>query len=102
MKISPVSYTHLDVYKRQVNAASIGQVHKAKKNGQELAVKIQYPGVQESISSDLKLVKPIATVSYTHLDVYKRQIYMLSNFWLKQSRSSGKRRTVFFGNHFRG
>ena len=43
-----------------VNAASIGQVHKAKKNGQELAVKIQYPGVQESISSDLKLVKPIA------------------------------------------
>ncbi len=43
-----------------VNAASIGQVHKAKKNDQELAVKIQYPGVQESISSDLKLVKPIA------------------------------------------
>lgn len=43
-----------------VNAASIGQVHKAKKNGKELAVKIQYPGVRESISSDLKLVKPIA------------------------------------------
>ncbi len=43
-----------------VNAASIGQVHKAKKNGQELAVKIQYPGVRESISSDLKMVKPIA------------------------------------------
>ncbi len=43
-----------------VNAASIGQVHKAKKNGQDLAVKIQYPGVRESISSDLKMVKPIA------------------------------------------
>ena len=43
-----------------VNAASIGQVHKAKIKGQELAVKIQYPGVHESISSDLKLVKPIA------------------------------------------
>ncbi|KQR94818.1 ABC transporter [Chryseobacterium sp. Leaf180] len=43
-----------------VNAASIGQVHKAKKDGKELAVKIQYPGVRESISSDLKLVKPIA------------------------------------------
>ena len=42
------------------NAASIGQVHKAKKNGKELAVKIQYPGVSESISSDLKLVKPVA------------------------------------------
>ncbi|AWI25733.1 ABC1 kinase family protein [Flavobacterium pallidum] len=44
-----------------VNAASIGQVHKATKNGKKLAVKIQYPGVAESISSDLALVKPFAT-----------------------------------------
>ena len=43
-----------------VNAASIGQVHKAKKNGKALAVKIQYPGVADSIKSDLALVKPIA------------------------------------------
>ena len=43
-----------------VNAASIGQVHKAKKNGKELAVKIQYPGVADSIKSDLAMVKPIA------------------------------------------
>lgn len=43
-----------------VNAASIGQVHKASKAGKELAVKIQYPGVADSISSDLALVKPIA------------------------------------------
>lgn len=42
------------------NAASIGQVHRAEWNGKELAVKIQYPGVAESISSDLALVKPIA------------------------------------------
>ena len=43
-----------------VNAASIGQVHKAKKGNKNFAVKIQYPGVRESISSDLKMVKPIA------------------------------------------
>ena len=43
-----------------VNAASIGQVHQAEKNGKKLAVKIQYPGVANSISSDLSLVKPIA------------------------------------------
>ena len=43
-----------------VNAASIGQVHIAKKDGKKLAVKIQYPGVADSISSDLALVKPIA------------------------------------------
>lgn len=44
-----------------VNAASIGQVHLATKNSKKLAVKIQYPGVANSISSDLALVKPIAT-----------------------------------------
>lgn len=43
-----------------VNAASIGQVHLAEKNGKKLAVKIQYPGVANSISSDLAMVKPIA------------------------------------------
>jgi len=43
-----------------VNAASIGQVHLAEKDGKKLAVKIQYPGVADSISTDLALVKPIA------------------------------------------
>jgi predicted unusual protein kinase regulating ubiquinone biosynthesis (AarF/ABC1/UbiB family) len=43
-----------------VNAASIGQVHKATKDGKDLAVKIQYPGVADSISSDLAIVKPFA------------------------------------------
>lgn len=45
---------------KSVNAASIGQVHKATKDGRKLAVKIQYPGVADSIASDLALVKPIA------------------------------------------
>lgn len=43
-----------------IRAASIGQVHKAQYKGQKLAVKIQYPGVADSISSDLKLVRPFA------------------------------------------
>ncbi|KAF0199475.1 MAG: putative unusual protein kinase [Bacteroidetes bacterium] len=42
------------------NAASIGQVHKAALKGKQLAVKVQYPGVADSVSSDLKLVKPFA------------------------------------------
>ncbi|HZJ35032.1 MAG TPA: AarF/UbiB family protein [Gillisia sp.] len=45
---------------QSVNAASIGQVHQAAKDGKKLAVKIQYPGVADSISSDLAMVKPIA------------------------------------------
>ena len=43
-----------------INAASIEQVHQAEKNGKKLAVKIQYPGVRESIGTDIALVKPIA------------------------------------------
>lgn len=43
-----------------VSGASIGQVHKATLNNKEYAVKIQYPGVAQSISSDLAMVKPIA------------------------------------------
>ncbi len=42
------------------NAASIGQVHQATVNGKKLAVKIQYPGVADSVKSDLAMVKPIA------------------------------------------
>lgn len=42
-------------------AASIGQVHKAKIGDNYLAVKIQYPGVAESITSDLAILKPMAS-----------------------------------------
>lgn len=43
-----------------VSGASIGQVHQAELNGQKYAVKIQYPGVANSLKSDLAIVKPIA------------------------------------------
>jgi predicted unusual protein kinase regulating ubiquinone biosynthesis (AarF/ABC1/UbiB family) len=46
--------------KNASNAASMGQVHKAVLNGEQLAVKVQYPGVADSIKSDLKLAKPFA------------------------------------------
>lgn len=47
--------------KTAMHAASIGQVHKAVKGTKTLAVKVQYPGIADSVSSDLKLVKPLAT-----------------------------------------
>ena len=43
-----------------VEAASIGQVHKASNGDKNFAVKVQYPGVADSVTSDLKLVKPVA------------------------------------------
>ncbi|WKZ61228.1 MAG: AarF/UbiB family protein [Cyclobacteriaceae bacterium] len=49
------TFTH-----KAVNAASMGQVHQATLNGIKLAVKIQYPGIGDSVKSDLAMVKPIA------------------------------------------
>jgi predicted unusual protein kinase regulating ubiquinone biosynthesis (AarF/ABC1/UbiB family) len=63
---------------RSSNAASIGQVHQAELNGKKLAVKIQYPGVGDSISSDLKLIKPFAFrmlgMSEKELDIYMSEV----------------------------
>ncbi len=63
---------------KSTNAASIGQVHRAKLNGRDLAVKIQYPGVGDSISSDLKMVKPFAFrllgMSQKELEVYMAEV----------------------------
>lgn len=61
-----------------VNAASIGQVHQATSNGKTFAVKIQYPGVADSVTSDLKLVKPIAlrllNMNEQELDHYMEEV----------------------------
>ncbi|KAI8070731.1 ABC1 family-domain-containing protein [Gongronella butleri] len=48
-----------------IAAASIGQVHAAtlKKTGQEVVIKIQYPGVASSIDSDLSNLKALVTFS---------------------------------------
>ncbi|MCJ8497977.1 AarF/UbiB family protein [Chryseobacterium salipaludis] len=68
-----------DTFNRQsTHAASIGQVHEATKNGRKLAVKIQYPGVAESISSDLAMVKPLAlklfNIKAENSDRYFREV----------------------------
>lgn len=41
-------------------AASIGQVHRARFQGRDVAIKVQYPGIAESIESDLKILKRVA------------------------------------------
>jgi predicted unusual protein kinase regulating ubiquinone biosynthesis (AarF/ABC1/UbiB family) len=47
-----------------VAAASIGQVHKARlKSGETLAVKVQYPGVAQSIGSDINNVGRLLKMS---------------------------------------
>ncbi len=48
----------LEFNENPIAAASIGQVHWGRiKDGREVAIKVQYPGVKESIDSDLNNIK---------------------------------------------
>lgn len=71
-------------------AASIGQVHQAElKNGRRLAIKIQYPGIRQSIDSDvenlgriLKLFRQIpASMDFTPmLEDAKAQLHLEADY----------------------
>ena len=55
-------FAHFDP--RPMAAASIGQVHRAEtRDGRDLAIKIQYPGVRESIDSDVNNVAALIRMS---------------------------------------
>ena len=60
------------------HGASIGQVHKASLKGRQYAVKVQYPGVADSLKSDLRVVKPIALrilgLRESDVDQYFREV----------------------------
>ena len=107
MNIEPVSYTHLDVYKRQaisnyrikdMTESTVTFSAKDYKN-QGLWKEITISG-EEFIRRFLMHVPPkrfvrIRPVSYTHLDVYKRQLWSLCTAGLckrpGQKRSSSDR-----------
>ena len=76
----PVSYTHLDVYKRQADALSEYKV--AKVNSLTVRVGVlanvmpaAFEFAFEALTDDT-IFSGARPVSYTHLDVYKRQIYV--------------------------
>jgi len=58
-------HTKLKIFdEHPIAAASIGQVHQAVLlDGQRVAMKIQYPGVADSIESDLKNLKTLVTLT---------------------------------------
>ena len=76
----PVSYTHLDVYKRQVlgkETIDLYNTSETRSNNNSYGLNYQKTG-KELMSQDEIAVMDGAkciSVSYTHLDVYKRQRY---------------------------
>ena len=70
----PVSYTHLDVYKRQAVRAIIGGTVTDYLPGSEYAWKVFVLHADAGIRL-VVFQQYVVAVSYTHLDVYKRQLY---------------------------
>ena len=64
---TPVSYTHLDVYKRQLLSPTNGVVQ-----GFAELVDVDREAILHCLGDGHHMAGPVP-VSYTHLDVYKRQ-----------------------------
>jgi predicted unusual protein kinase regulating ubiquinone biosynthesis (AarF/ABC1/UbiB family) len=60
---APAAQLFDEFEERPFASASIGQVHRAVLCGRRVAVKIQYPGIEDAIRSDLKMVSVIARMS---------------------------------------
>jgi ubiquinone biosynthesis protein len=64
-------------------SASIGQVHRARlRNGQELALKIQRPGIKKVIEVDLEIMLHLATLMEHHIEelAFHRPIKIVEEF----------------------
>ena len=101
MRHIPVSYTHLDVYKRQVQQSgeSLLLVILFELMKQMLILVLRFCGLALFPDFFIHFLKQAAdflyterfyqifgytagSVSYTHLDVYKRQVFKTSNKWV--------------------
>ena len=71
---APVSYTHLDVYKRQVTFSNSS-------SGAASYVWEFGDGTSSTITNPVHQYDATGTVSYTHLDVYKRQAWISKSGW---------------------
>lgn len=92
-------FKHLENFsKSPAGVASIGQVHKASLQGKDVAVKIQYPKIAESINSDLLVLKKVAqsfvTLSGKNIplndifDEFKSVLINETNYEMERDRKS--------------
>ena len=74
-----VSYTHLDVYKRQVDSGADIAAQMKEQNKQMSVLSLNAAIEAGMLGEQGKLFVEAAAVSYTHLDVYKRQEFNSSS-----------------------
>jgi predicted unusual protein kinase regulating ubiquinone biosynthesis (AarF/ABC1/UbiB family) len=59
-ELGEIEEIFLEFEKEPIASASLGQVHRAKlKNGQIVAVKVQYPGIEKIVETDLRVLRLI-------------------------------------------
>ncbi len=63
--VGPQALAELEIDETPIAAASLGQAHRArrKRDGLELVVKIQYPGVADAIGSDIRTLSRLLVAS---------------------------------------
>lgn len=64
-ELGPDILAKLEIDEAPIGCASIGQVHRAtvKETGEQICLKIQYPGVAEAVDSDLNAVETLVRVA---------------------------------------
>ncbi len=82
-ELGPDKLKKLDIDEQPLAAASLGQVHRARrlKDGRELCIKVQYPGVAKSIDSDFNAIIQLLTLAQM---VTSRQAF---DQWFKEARA---------------
>lgn len=68
-----ISRAFLEFEKEPLAAASLGQVHRAVlRDGREVAVKVQRPGIRDRVAEDLDLLQTVAEFLDKHTDAGRR------------------------------
>ncbi len=90
-----------------IASASIGQVYEAElEDGTEVVLKVQYPGVADSIHSDIKMLKkvvePLLKVSGRRIDLDEIFEEIADTLALEADYVNEKKATIKYGNNISG
>ena len=66
--LGPIEQTFEKFDDSPISGASLGQVYRATKNGQQIVVKVKRPGIEKTVEEDLKVLKKILPLGLRFVD----------------------------------